>query len=66
MQERNRKNNQYPLKDQGKHYGRQGFEKNSGQEAAQDLKHTVSNTQKGKNKADADPSKETDHPVDQD
>jgi hypothetical protein len=67
MSDRNQKNNTDPLKDDmtSKGHDRQGIDKAPGEETAQDLQNVVSDTQRGKNKVDGDPSKESDQPIDQ-
>lgn len=47
-----------------KHHDRQGIDKAPGEETAGDLSNVVYETQKGKNKVDGDPSKESDQPID--
>lgn len=67
MQASNRKNHFDPLKDDktGKGHDRQGIDKAPGEETAQDIENVVSDTQRGKNKVDGDPSKESDKPIEQ-
>jgi hypothetical protein len=67
MADRNQQNNTNPLKDDmtGKGHDRQGIDKAPGEETSQDLQNVVSDTQRGKNKVDGDPSKESDRPIDQ-
>jgi len=67
MADRNQKNNIDPLKDDmtSKGHGRQGVDKAPGEETAQDMENVVSDTQRGKNKVDGDPSRESDQPIDQ-
>ena len=67
MADRNQKNNFDPLKDDmtGKGHDRQGVDKAPGEEAADDTQNVVADTQRGKNKVDGDPSKESDKPIDQ-
>ena len=62
MPDRNQKNNFDPLKDDmtGKGHDRQGIDKAPGEETAQDTQNVVADTQRGKNKVDGDPSKESD------
>jgi len=48
-----------------KGHDRQGIDKAPGEETAQDLQNVVSETQRGKNKVDGDPSKESDQPMEQ-
>ena len=47
----------------GKSRGPQGTDKAPGEEPSQDTENVVAQTQKGKNKVDGDPSKETDQPI---
>ena len=56
-----------PLQDDmtGKGHDRQGNDKAPGEETAQDLQNVVSETQRGKNKVDGDPSKESDQAIEQ-
>ncbi len=49
----------------GKGHGRQGNDKAPGEENARDLDNVVADTQRGKNKVDGDPSKESDQPAEQ-
>jgi hypothetical protein len=56
------KNSDRPDDHTGKHHGPQGIDKAPGEETATDLDNQVANTQKGKNKVDGDPSKESDRP----
>lgn len=60
-------NNRTDLKDDmtGKGHGPQGIDKAPGEETAQDMENVVAETQRGKNKVDGDPSKESDRPIDQ-
>ena len=66
MSDRNQQNKD-PLQDDATSRGhdRQGIDKAPGEETAQDLENVVSDTQRGKNKADGDPSKEEDQPIEQ-
>jgi hypothetical protein len=66
MTERNQQNKN-PLQDDmtSKGHDRQGIDKAPGEEPAQDLQNVISETQRGKNKVDGDPSKETDQPIEQ-
>jgi len=61
------RNNQAPLKDNmtSKGHGPQGTDKAPGEETSQDLQNVVQETQKGKNKVDGDPTKESDQPIEQ-
>jgi hypothetical protein len=67
MSQRNQQNNFDPLKDDmtSKGHSRQGIDKAPGEETAQDTENVVADTQKGKNKVDGDPSRESDQPIDQ-
>ena len=47
----------------GKNHGPQGIDKAPGDETPQDTENVVAQTQKGKNKVDGDPSKESDEPL---
>lgn len=50
----------------GPHRDRQGIDKAPGEEQATgETENVVADTQKGKNKVDGDPSKESDQPIDQ-
>jgi hypothetical protein len=49
--------------DTGKTHGPQGIDKAPGEETSQDTENVVAQTQKGKNKVDGDPSKESDQPI---
>ena len=62
MADRNQKNNFDTLKDDmtAKGHDRQGIDKAPGEETAQDTQNVVADTQRGKNKVDGDPSKESD------
>ena len=64
MNDRNQQSNKNPLQDDmtGKGHDRQGNDKAPGEETAQDLQNVVAETQRGKNKVDGDPSKESDQP----
>jgi hypothetical protein len=64
MSERDQSN---PLRDDmtSKGHDRQGIDKAPGEETSQDLQNVVGDTQKGKNKVDGDPSKESDRPIEQ-
>lgn len=61
----NKRNNNRSMPDDmtGKGHGRQGVDKAPGEETSQDTDNVVANTQKGKNKVDGDPSKESDRPI---
>jgi hypothetical protein len=47
-----------------KHHGPEGVDKAPGEETSEDIENVVAQTQKGKNKDDGDPSKESDQPID--
>lgn len=50
----------------GAHRDRQGIDKAPGEENREgDTENVVADTQKGKNKVDGDPSKESDKPIEQ-
>ena len=62
----NRNNSEKPDRpddDTSKTHGSQGIDKAPGEETSQDLDNMVSNTQKGKNKVDGDPSLPSDRPI---
>ena len=63
MSDRNQQNNRNDLTSKG--HGMQGIDKAPGEETAEDFKNVAQETQKGKNKVDGDPSKESDQPIDQ-
>ena len=67
MSDRNQQNNSNNLKDDmtSKGHGRQDIDKAPGEERVTDLQNVVQETQRGKNKVDGDPSKESDQPIDQ-
>lgn len=67
MLDRNQQNNRSDMKDDmaSKGHGMQGIDKAPGEETAEDLQNVTQETQKGKNKVDGDPSKESDQPIDQ-
>ena len=67
MNDRNQQSDKNSLKDDmtSKGHDRQGIDKAPGEETAQDLQNVVSETQRGKNKVDGDPSKESDQPMEQ-
>ena len=67
MNDRNQQSKKDPLEDDmtSKGHDRQGMDKAPGEETAQDLQNVISETQRGKNKVDGDPSKESDQPIDQ-
>ena len=66
MSDRNQQNKNSMQDDAtSKGHGRQGIDKAPGEETAQDKANVVSDTQRGKNKVDGDPSKESDQPIDQ-
>lgn len=47
----------------GRGHGPQGIDKAPGEETSRDTENVVAQTQKGKNKVDGDPSKESDQPI---
>jgi hypothetical protein len=47
----------------GRGHGPQGVDKAPGEETSQDAENVIAQTQKGKNKVDGDPSKESDQPI---
>lgn len=67
MSNRNQQNNSNAMPDDitSKGHGRQGTDKAPGEETAQDTSDVIQDTQRGKNKVDGDPSKESDQPIDQ-
>ena len=67
MSDRNQKNNSNTMQDNitGKGHGRQRVDKAPGEETAKDAQNVTQETQRGKNKVDGDPSKESDQPIDQ-
>ena len=67
MPDRNKQNHSDALKDDmaSKGHDRQGIDKAPGEETANDTENVVSDTQRGKNKVDGDPSSESDKPIDQ-
>jgi hypothetical protein len=67
MSDRNSQNNKNAMQNDktSKGYGRQGDDKAPGEETAQDTENVVQETQKGKNKVDGDPSKESDQSIEQ-
>ncbi len=66
MEERNKqpqdKGNADDMTNKG--HGPQGVDKAPGEETSRDTENVVYETQKGKNKVDGDPSKESDQPID--
>lgn len=46
-----------------KHHGPDGVDKAPGEETSEDIENVVAQTQKGKNKVDGNPSKESDQPI---
>ena len=48
----------------GKGFGMQGIDKAPGEEPAQTTENVIHESQKGKNKVDGDPSKQSDQPID--
>ena len=67
MNDRNQQSNKNPSEDDmtSKGHDRQGIDKAPGEETAQDQQNVVSETQRGKNKVDGDPSKDSDQPIEQ-
>jgi hypothetical protein len=66
MNDRNQQNKNERLDDMtGKGLGRQGVDKAPGEEPTQDTTNFIAETQRGKNKVDGDPSKESDQPIQQ-
>jgi hypothetical protein len=65
MQERNQQDNKLnnPSDMTNKGHGPQGIDKAPGEEPSQDIENVVYQTQKGKNKIDGDPTKESDQPI---
>ena len=63
----NERNNENSLEDDmtSKGHGRQGVDKAPREETAVDRQNIVSETQKGKNKVDGDPSRESDQSIEQ-
>lgn len=64
MQDRNQSNDR-PDDRTATTHGPQGIDKAPGEETAGDTGNMVAETQKGKNKVDGDPSKQSDRPVEQ-
>jgi hypothetical protein len=48
----------------GRGHGPQGIDKAPGEETPEDMENMVYETQKGKNKVDGDPEKDSDKPID--
>jgi len=67
MNDRNQQNNGNDRPDDmtSKGHDRQGMDKAPGEETAQDTASVIADTQRGKNKVDGDPSKESDQPIEQ-
>jgi hypothetical protein len=62
----NQKDLNNPSQMAGAHRDRQGIDKAPGEEQREGpIENVVAETQKGKNKVDGDPSKESDRPIDQ-
>jgi hypothetical protein len=59
MEDKNRDQNKAP----GKSHGMQGIDKAPGEETAGAPDEFISQSQKGKNSVDGDPSKESDQPI---
>jgi hypothetical protein len=62
---RNDEHSQDHEKNVGKGVGMQGIDKAPGEEPARSTENVTWESQKGKNKVDGDPSKESDQPIDQ-
>jgi len=58
-------NNNHGEMNTGKGVGMQGIDKAPGEEPAQSTENVSWETQKGKNKVDGDPSRESDQPIEQ-
>jgi hypothetical protein len=66
MDKNNQKDLNNPSQLAGAHRDRQGVDKAPGEEQREGpIENVVAETQKGKNKVDGDPSKESDQPIDQ-
>lgn len=64
MQQRNNNSERSTQQERpGRSHGPQGIDKAPGEETSQDTENVVAQTQKGKNKVDGDPSKESDQPI---
>ena len=68
MNDRNRHRNNNAMQNDltGKAHGKQGIDKAPGEETSQDTENVIAQTQRGKNKVDGDPSKQSDQPIDRD
>ena len=64
MSDRNQQKNSRTT-ETNKGQGMQGIDKAPSEETSHTLEHFINETQKGKNKVDGDPSKESDHPIEQ-
>jgi hypothetical protein len=60
-----KRNDNAPDKLTGRGVGPQGIDKAPGEETSHSVEPVVQQTQKGKNKVDGDPSKESDQPLEQ-
>ena len=65
MIDRNQKDENRPDDLTGRDNDRQGNDKAPGEETAGNIENLVIETQKGKNKVDGDPSRESDRPIEQ-
>jgi hypothetical protein len=66
MEDKNKTGLNDPNQMAGSHRDRQGIDKAPGDESREgEIENVVADTQKGKNKVDGDPSKESDQPIDQ-
>lgn len=66
MADRDQQNNSKNLQDNtSKGHGAQGIDKAPGEETAQDTQNVIQDTQRGKNKVDGDPAKESDQSIGQ-
>lgn len=66
MKSKNEQDGSAPEQDYitGPGHGPQGIDKAPGEETPQDMDNMVAETQKGKNKVDGDPAKDSDKPID--
>ncbi|MGE5521574.1 MAG: hypothetical protein ACM3VS_16735 [Candidatus Dadabacteria bacterium] len=62
--ERDQENDKMPAGAAGRNIGRQGNDKAPGEETSSGNQPVTPISQKGKNKVDGDPSKESDKPID--
>ena len=66
MDDNNKSGSNNPAHTAGAHRDRQGIHKAPGEETREGtIENVVAETQKGKNKVDGDPSKESDRPIEQ-